>query len=70
MDQALNLVTRVSDPSYGSIASRSSAFLDGMDGLDDLDVAVDDVTRASWLLATSDAERGGAKATVRAILEP
>jgi hypothetical protein len=40
-DQALNLVTRVSDPSYASIPSRSSGDLDGMDAMDDLDVAAD-----------------------------
>ena len=39
VDQALNLVSRVSDPSYASISSRSSAFLEAMDGMDDLDVA-------------------------------
>jgi hypothetical protein len=44
-DQALNLVTRVSDTSYASIASRTSANLDGMDAMDDLDVATDVVTR-------------------------
>src|SRR4051812_11427950 len=36
VDQALNLVTRVSYPSY---ASRPSADPDGMDAMDDLDVA-------------------------------
>ena len=45
VDQALNLVTRVSDTSYASITSRSSGFLDGMDDMDDLDVATDVATR-------------------------
>jgi hypothetical protein len=45
-DQALNLVTRVSDPSYASISSRSSGFLDVVDVMDDLDVATD-VARAA-----------------------
>jgi hypothetical protein len=40
-DQALNLVTRVSDPSYASIASTTSADLDASDPMDDLDVAAD-----------------------------
>ncbi len=44
VDQALNLVTRVSDPSYASRSSRSSADLDGMDVMDDLDVATDVAT--------------------------
>ena len=44
MDQALNLVTRVSDPSYASRTSIPSADLDGMDVLDDLDVAADVAT--------------------------
>jgi hypothetical protein len=65
-DQALNLVTRVSDPSYACISSKSSAFLDAMDGLDDPDVAAD-VATASWLLTTSDTERAGAKAIARAM---
>src|SRR5215218_6193338 len=43
-DQALNLVTRVSDPSYASRTCRMSADLDGVDGLDDLDVATDVAT--------------------------
>jgi len=38
-DQALNLVTRVSDPSYASISSRRPGILDGMDAIEDLDVA-------------------------------
>jgi hypothetical protein len=62
VDQALNPVTRLSDPSYASISSRSSGFLDVLDVMDDLDVAT-----ASWLLTTSDAERGGAEAIARAI---
>jgi hypothetical protein len=45
LDQALNLVTRVSDPSYASIASRLSSFLDASDGMDDLDVAADVATQ-------------------------
>ena len=40
-DQALNLVTRVSYPSYTSKTFDASADLDGMDGMDDLDVAAD-----------------------------
>src|SRR4051794_20142489 len=44
MDQALNLVTRVSDPSYASIASDASTDLDEMDAMDDLDVAADVAT--------------------------
>jgi hypothetical protein len=44
VDQALNLVTRVSDPSYASISSRTSAFPDAMDVMDDLDVAADVAT--------------------------
>ena len=44
MDQALNLVTRVSYPSYASIPSDVSAFLDGMDAMDDLDVVADVAT--------------------------
>jgi hypothetical protein len=47
LDQALNLVTRVSDPSYASIASRLSSFLDASDGMDDLDVAADVATQAT-----------------------
>jgi hypothetical protein len=43
-DQALNLVTWVSDMSYACIWSRASAFLDAMDALDDLDVATDVAT--------------------------
>jgi hypothetical protein len=38
-NQALNLVTRVSDTSYASIPSRTSPDLDAMDGMDDLDIA-------------------------------
>jgi hypothetical protein len=44
VDQALNLVTRVSYASYASIASRTSGDLDGMDAMDDLDVATDVAT--------------------------
>jgi len=44
-DQALNLVTRVSDTSYTSRSSRTSTNLDGMDAMDDLDVATDVATR-------------------------
>src|SRR4051794_40645324 len=33
-------VTRVSDPSYASISSRASGNLDGLDVMDDLDVAM------------------------------
>ena len=49
-DQALNLVTGVSDPSYASISSRRSGDLDGMDAMDDLDVATDVATSglAAW----------------------
>jgi hypothetical protein len=47
VDQALNLVTRVSDTSYASIASRSSGNLDVTDVLDDLDVATDVATAAA-----------------------
>jgi hypothetical protein len=65
-DQALNLVTRVSDPSYASIASRTSTNLDASDVMDGLDVAAE-VATASWLLTTSDTERRGAKAIARAI---
>jgi hypothetical protein len=43
-DQALNLVTRLSDTSYASIASRTSADLDASDAMDDLDVATDVAT--------------------------
>jgi hypothetical protein len=43
-DQALNLVTRVSYPSYASISSRTSWNLDAMDVMDDLDVATDVAT--------------------------
>jgi hypothetical protein len=49
-DQALNLVTRVSYPSYASRTSDVSADLDGMDAMDDLDVAAD-VPRALLLSA-------------------
>ena len=38
------LVTRVSDPSYASISSRTSALLDASDAMDDLDVATDVAT--------------------------
>jgi hypothetical protein len=41
VDQALNLVTRVSYPSYASISSRSSTDPDVLDDMDDLDVATD-----------------------------
>ena len=44
VDQALNLVTRVSYSSYPSIASRTSTNLDASDTLDDLDVAADVAT--------------------------
>jgi hypothetical protein len=44
VDQALNLVTRVSDPSYVSIASSTSADLDASDAMHDLDVAADVAT--------------------------
>jgi hypothetical protein len=44
LDQALNLVTRVSYPSYASISSRSSSRVDDMDAMDDLDVATDVAT--------------------------
>jgi hypothetical protein len=47
-DQALNLVTRVSDPSYASISSRTSGNLDVSDGMDDLDVAADVATAPGW----------------------
>lgn len=43
-DQALNLVTRVSDPSYASRSSDASTDLDVMDVMDDLDVAMDVAT--------------------------
>ena len=43
-DQALNLVTPVSYPSYASIASRTSGILDATDGMDDLDVAANVAT--------------------------
>ena len=39
VDQALNLVTRVSDPSYASVASRTSGDRDASDVMDALDVA-------------------------------
>src|SRR5690349_14912613 len=52
LDQALNLVTRVSHPSYASRTSYLSADLDGMDALDDLDVATDVATAG---VAASDA---------------
>src|SRR3954451_21900761 len=42
--QALNLVTRVSYPSYASTTSDASADLDGMDAMDDLGVATDVAT--------------------------
>jgi hypothetical protein len=44
-DQALNLVTRLSDTSYASIASRTSADLDASDAMDDLDVATAETVR-------------------------
>ena len=44
VDQALNLVTRVSYPSYAFISSRTSGNLDVMDAMDDLDVAADVAT--------------------------
>src|SRR5215211_3510873 len=43
-DQALNLVTRVSDTSYASVASRSSGNVDVSDVMEDLDVAADVAT--------------------------
>jgi hypothetical protein len=43
-DQALNLVTRVSDPSDASRTSIPSTDLDAMDDMDDLDVAADVAT--------------------------
>ena len=43
-DQALNLVTRVSDPSSASIPSDASTDLDEMKAMDDLDVATDVAT--------------------------
>ena len=49
-DQALNLVTRVSDTSYASRTSDASTFLEGMDAMDamdDLDVATDVATSAA-----------------------
>ena len=46
-DQALNLVTRLSYPSYASIASRTSTDLDTSDAMDDLDVAADVATEAT-----------------------
>src|SRR3954452_2268411 len=46
-DQALNLVTRVSYPSYASRASDVSRFLNGMDVMDDLDVAADVATECA-----------------------
>jgi hypothetical protein len=39
VDQALNLVTRVSDASYASRSSDASTDLDAMEVMDDLDVA-------------------------------
>jgi len=39
LDQALDLVTRVSDPSDASSASDASADRDALDVIDDLDVA-------------------------------
>jgi hypothetical protein len=55
-DQALNLVTRVSDPSYASIACRTSGILDRMDAMDDLDVAANVATGA--LVVAASEERG------------
>jgi hypothetical protein len=54
-DQALNLVTRVSDPSYASNASSSSALLDGMDDMDDVDVAADVATATLFRSGSSSA---------------
>jgi hypothetical protein len=44
LDQALNLVTRVSYPSNASRSSRSSSGVDDRDVMDDLDVATDVAT--------------------------
>jgi hypothetical protein len=44
VDQALNLVTQASDTSYASRLSKTSTDLDGMDVMDDLDVAADVAT--------------------------
>jgi hypothetical protein len=41
VDQALNLVTRMSYPSYASISSRTSGNLDASDAMADLDVGAD-----------------------------
>jgi hypothetical protein len=46
-DQALNLVTQLSDTSYASISSRTSTNLDVMGVMDDLDVATDVATAAN-----------------------
>jgi hypothetical protein len=43
-DQALNLVTRLSDPFDASRTSIPSTDLDGMDAMEDLDVATDVAT--------------------------
>ena len=48
LDQALKLVTRVSYPSYASRTSYLSADLDGMDAMDDLDVAADVATAPAF----------------------
>ena len=45
-DQALNLVTRVSDTSNASRTSDVSTDLDALDAMDDLDVATDVATNA------------------------
>jgi hypothetical protein len=44
LDQALNLVTRLSYPSDASKSSRTSTNLDAMDDMNDLDVATDVAT--------------------------
>jgi hypothetical protein len=50
VDQALNLVTRVSDTSYASRTSDVSRDLDEMDAMDDLDVATDVATAGmGWI---------------------
>jgi len=59
VDQALNLVTRVAYPSYASIASDLSADLDGMDAMDDLDVAADLATTHAFGLELPRAPRCG-----------
>ena len=57
-DQALNLVTRLSDTSYASRSSRTSGNLDGMDAMDDLDVAADVATRSRRFYGAGGHERG------------